>query len=44
MEKRFQELMMPLDPSQLEFHPPSYMMGIKHGGVNAASGWTKPTL
>lgn len=39
MEARFQKLMQPLDPSHHEFHPPSYMMGIKHGGANVVSGW-----
>lgn len=39
MERRFQELMTPLDPSQAEYHPPHYMMGIKAGGINAVDGW-----
>jgi len=41
MEGRFQALSQPLDPSQLEYHPPHYQMGIKAGSVNSVSGWEK---
>jgi hypothetical protein len=41
MDTRFRQLSQPLDPSQLEYHPPRYMMGVKAGGLNSVSGWEK---
>ena len=41
MGERFTELMKPLDPSQFEYHPPDYVMGVKAGSVNSVSGWAR---
>lgn len=39
MSSRFNHLMSPLDPSLQEFHPPSYMLGMKKGTPNTAASW-----
>ena len=41
MEKRFDALNSPFDPSNAEYKPPFYMMGSKTGTANAVDGWEK---
>ena len=41
MEARMKELNKPYDPTQQEYHPPQYMMGIKNGTVNSVTGWAR---